>query len=269
MLLRCARMQGGDPTSRRYAYVFYATNDSYAAAVLTVARLLRQLGVRDDIDLLVLHLPLSPPLERAIAEAGIEPRAVSPPRRVRDRAFRDSLTKLRIFELTDYDRIVFVDADAIPLRRLDYLFDIPMAGPVAAPTAYWLPQPLWTSALLVVEPSIASLGRVMRHVEAPRWMRQADMDVVNAAFAGEIQTLRPETFSLNSEWEEDGRSGHFPDPVETRARVSLVHFSALGKPWSYSLKEVRRLRPNAHPIFYELWEEWRRASAEEFTRVGA
>ncbi|MGH2956738.1 MAG: glycosyltransferase [Solirubrobacterales bacterium] len=255
-------MRGGGLKAGRYAYVFYATNDTYAFALLAFARLLRQVGIRDDIDLLALHLPLSPPLEKAIREAGIESRPVSPPRQVRNKRFRDCLTKLRLFELLDYDRVVFADVDAIPLRRLDYLFELPIAGPVAAPLAYWVPQPFWTSALLVVEPSAACRRRVMHHVEAARRSWDCDMDILNAAFAAEIHTLPRDAFCLNSEWEEEDRPGYFPDPVDAYARVSLVHFTALGKPWSYSPEEVHSLRPKAHPIFYELWERWKRASDE-------
>ena len=52
-------MSDDQPTTKnRHAYVFYATNDTYAIAVLVFVRLLRQLGVRDDTDLVVLHLRL-------------------------------------------------------------------------------------------------------------------------------------------------------------------------------------------------------------------
>jgi hypothetical protein len=83
------------------------------------------------------------------------------------------------------------------------------------------------------------------------------MDIVNRAFADEIQTLSPATFCLNSEWEEAGRRSFFADPVEACSSVSIVHFTALGKSWTYATSKARRRRPNAHPQFYDLWDKWR------------
>jgi xylan alpha-glucuronosyltransferase len=262
---------------RRFAYAFYATNDAYAVAALVFARLLQQLGIRRDVDLLTLHLRVSRPLVEAMTAVGITPRRVprlgsrsaSPLRLARRSPFRDSLTKLRVFELAEYDRVVFADVDAIPLKPLDYLFELPLSTAIAAPSAYWLPQPFWTSALLVLEPSNAPWSRVSRHLETTRGDRHYDMDVVNAEFAGEIDTLPAEVFCLNSEWEDQSRPGYFPEPIDAFSRVSVVHFTALGKPWSFSPEEVRRLRPNAHPVFYDLWETWRAARDDVLRRIRA
>jgi hypothetical protein len=43
-----------------FAYVFYATNDIYTIAVIVFVRLLSRLGIRDDTDLVILRLQLSP-----------------------------------------------------------------------------------------------------------------------------------------------------------------------------------------------------------------
>jgi hypothetical protein len=261
---------------RRLAYAFYATDDAYAVAVLVFVRLLRERGVREDIDFVVLHHSLSPGLVQAIAQGGISPRPVpplggtftSPLRRARSSYFRHSLTKLRVFALTEYDRVVFADADALPLKSLDHLFELPMPAAIAAAPAYWPVRQRWTSALMVVEPSAGGWSRVSGHLGRARWRPDHDMDIVNAEFEGEIHSLGPEIFCLNSEWEDKRRQGHFADPLDALARVSVVHFTALGKPWSYPAHEVRRLRPNAHPAFYELWERWRRAREDVLGRNG-
>jgi alpha-N-acetylglucosamine transferase len=244
----------------RHAYVFYATDDAYGVAVLVFVRRLRQLGLAADADVLVLHLPLSPPVVARMDELGIQRREVTGFRQ-RGGYFKDSLVKLRIFELTEYDRVVYLDADALPLRNLDFLSTLPFNDPVAAPSAYWLPQPFWTTALLVVQPSEAIWNRIGPHLERPsaRWH---DMDIVNRELAGEVHPLPSGVFSLNSEWEDVNRRGYFGDPVETYGRVAVVHFTALGKPWSYSDDEVRSLRPDAHEIFVELWATWRKTRAE-------
>jgi alpha-N-acetylglucosamine transferase len=159
---------------------------------------------------------------------------------------------------------VYVDADAIPLRRLDDLFALPLDGPLAAPRAYWLPQPYWCTGLLVVRPSLASWDRVSRHFISAFANRFFDMDIINNEYAGEIITLPTGTFCLDSEWEDVERPGPLGDFGDTYARAAVVHFSALGKPWFYPVEKVRHLRPNAHPIFYELWDMWRKTKQQLF-----
>jgi len=43
--------------------------------------------------------------------------------------FEDTWTKLRVFELITYDKIVFLDADMMICRNMDSLFNIPLPGP--------------------------------------------------------------------------------------------------------------------------------------------
>lgn len=248
----------------RFAFVFYATEENYAIAVLVFVHLLRGLGMRQDADVLVLHLPLAAEILDKMKRVGIATRRVKPFRHVMNGHYRHSFLKLRIFELVEYDRLIFADADAIPLKSLDYLLSLASAAPIAAARAYWLAQPRWTSALLVVQPSLAQWNRTRPHIETARQTGFYDMDILNHEFAQEIESLPPAAFCLNTEWEDANRPGHFPDPVQAYATVSVVHFTALGKPWSCSTSEARRLRPNAHPLFFDLWEKWWMARDEIF-----
>jgi hypothetical protein len=244
-------------SSNRLAFAFYATDENYAVAVVVFVYLLRDLGIREDADVIVLHLPLAPPILQKMARMGITTRVVEPFPVARNEYFRHCLVKLRILELADYERVLFIDADAIPLNNLDDLLSLPISEPIAAPRAYWLRQPFWTSALLVAKPSTAAWTRVRRHLETAASTSCYDMDLINREFAHEIQSLPLTSFCLNSEWEDADRPGFFADPVEAYSSVSVVHFTALGKPWAYSTDEVRSLRPNAHPLFYDMWDKWR------------
>jgi hypothetical protein len=252
------------PSENRLAYVFYATNHAYAIAVLVFVRLLRRLGIRGDADLLLLHLPLPAQLVTKVREVGMVPVLVPSLPYVDYPYFKDCLVKLRIFQLIEYDRVVYVDADAVPLKSLDDLLALPFDGTIAAPRAYWLPQPLWTSALLLARPSVANWDRVSRHFACASKKGHYDMEILNAEFGPEISTLPARILCLDSEWEDASRPGFFGDFDDTRSRVGVVHFTAVGKPWFYSTEVVRRMRPGAHPAFYELWQMWRKTREEIF-----
>ena len=81
-----------------------------------------------------------------------------------DPFWRQSLTKLRFFELTQYNRLIYFDVDGLVLRNMNHLFRLPSA-PVALPRAYWLPQPYMSDQLAVVEPSAKRLHELLHQAE--------------------------------------------------------------------------------------------------------
>lgn len=97
-----------------------------------------------------------------LAAQGWEIREVAPiPNPHRDdellfRRFGASFTKLRAFDLCEYERIVFLDADTIVLRNIDDLFQRP--GFAAAPD-FFMPD-RFNSGVMVVEPSHALFERL-------------------------------------------------------------------------------------------------------------
>jgi hypothetical protein len=244
------------------AYAFYATDNTYAIAAMVCATLLRKAGA--NADFVMVHLPLSPFVMGRLRRMGIRTRLVASLDRSPSWYYRDCLVKLQILHLTDYARVIYLDVDAVPLKSLDDLFTMPLGVPLAAPVAYWLPRPYWSSHLLVVAPSEELWKRVGRRLERTPTDRRYDMDVINAEFGGETHSLPPKLTLLNSEWEDRSRPHAFGDPAEAFRDVSLIHFSALGKPWSFTPQRVRRLRPNAHPEFCRIWELWWQARAEVF-----
>jgi glycogenin glucosyltransferase len=242
------------------AYAFYATDNTYAVAAMVCTTLLRKAGA--SADFVLLHLPLSRFAMRRLRQMSIRTQLVASRDRSPSWYYRDCLVKLQILHLTDYARVIYLDVDSVPLKSLDDFLTMPLGVPLAAPVAYWLPNPCWSSYLLVVAPSEESWKRVRRRLERTPADRRYDMDVINAEFDSEIESLPPKLTLLNSEWEDRRRPFAFEDPAEAFRNVSLIHMTALGKPWSYTPQRVRRLRPNAHPEFYRMWELWWQTRAE-------
>lgn len=44
--------------------------------------------------------------------------------------------------------------------------------------------------------------------------------------------------------------------------VKVLHFTAVGKPWSYPASGIESIRPNAHPLLAEHFRSWRNAARE-------
>ena len=123
MAPRLLRHLFGRPQAKNpLAFVFYSTSARYAAAALVFVHLLRGLGIRGDADVLLLHFPLPPAMLDKARRMGIITRPVTGFRGVPDDHYRHCYVKLRALALREYERILFVDADAIPLKSLDPIF---------------------------------------------------------------------------------------------------------------------------------------------------
>jgi len=141
----------------RYAFVTLVTNADYATGAAALIRSIRATGTKADI--VVLHtggvgaadvarlgalgarmigtdlLPTSETFNRAHARDRLH--AAAPFTKGGKPPFHtplDNFAKLRLWQLTDYDRVVFLDADTLMVRNCDKLFGYPEF--CAAPNVY-------------------------------------------------------------------------------------------------------------------------------------
>lgn len=134
----------------------------------------------------------------------------------------DVMVKLRIFQLFEYDRIVFMDSDMLVKKNLDHLFLLPESSHIAAPRVYFEPEeedstmpnnhPKFCSCLMVVTPTKHMWKRIMTYYdngggsdgddeeeeEEHGYVNERelyDMDLLNKEFGGEV-TFLPGLYEL-------------------------------------------------------------------------
>src|SRR5258708_15860536 len=77
------------------------------------------------------------------------------------------LTKLHIFRLTQFQKIIFLDADVLPIRPLSHLFNIPHEFS-AAPDVGW--PDIFNSGVLVVSPGNDKFNELYELIKTkPSW----------------------------------------------------------------------------------------------------
>ncbi|KAK2627605.1 hypothetical protein QTJ16_003571 [Diplocarpon rosae] len=123
------------PPSTR-AWVTLLTGESYIPGAILLAHSLQKQHSR--YPLIILYTPslpaaLLPALRReaSLSQSILRPTApLTPPqqRPLIAARFEDTWTKLRIFELCEYERLVFLDADMLVRGNMDELFDLPLPG---------------------------------------------------------------------------------------------------------------------------------------------
>ncbi|GAA0771898.1 glycosyltransferase family 8 protein [Roseibium denhamense] len=252
------------PAQSRTAYVTLVTNQDYLMGASALLRSLRQ--TQTTADLVVLATPGVaagdlPELASAGARiAKCERLATSAQfneRHERGRLHKaapftkggkpvfhtplDNFVKLRLWQLTEYDKVVFIDADALVLKNCDRLFDYPEF--CAAPNVY---EGLGdfhrlNSGVFTATPSEATFADMMQRLDEPDvFWRRTDQTFLETYFPDWhglpvfYNMLQYVWFNLPGLWDWD--------------QIHILHYQ-YEKPWQTGHDKADRLRP-----LIELWQ---------------
>lgn len=247
-----------------FAYVTLVTNADYAMGATALVRSLKRTGTQADV--VVLHTggvrpecmePLKA-LGAQLVEAELLPtsaefqlrhqrekfHSVAPFTKGNKPSFHtplDNFAKLRLWELTQYERIVFIDADAIVLRNIDCLFGYPEF--CAAPNVYEGLQDFHrlNSGVFVATPSQETFASMLARLDAPgAFWRRTDQTFLEAFFPHWhglpvfFNMLQYVWFNLPELW--DWKS------------ISVIHYQ-YEKPWEENHPKAQQLK-----LLIDLWQ---------------
>ena len=194
------------PAASVRAYVTLVTNGDYATGAAALIRSLRRTGTSADI--VVMHtggvaaaalaplaalgarlvevalLPTSEAFNAAHARDALH--GAAPFTKGGKPAFHtplDNFAKLRLWQLTEYRAVVFLDADTLVLRNIDRLFAYPEF--CAAPNVYESLADFhrMNSGVFTARPSAATFARMLARLDAPgAFWRRTDQTFLQAFF---------------------------------------------------------------------------------------
>ncbi|RST88042.1 glycosyl transferase [Aquibium carbonis] len=248
----------------RHAFVTLVTNVDYARGAAALIRSLKRAGTKAEV--VVLHtggvaasqlsplkalgarlvaselLPTSDAFNERHARAKLH--ADAPFIRGRKPDFHtplDNFAKLRLWELEEYDRVVFLDADTIVLRSIDRLFGYPEFS--AAPNVYESLSDFHrlNSGVFVAQPSRATFDAMLARLDAPdAFWRRTDQTFLETFFPDWHglpvfdNMLQYVWFNLPELWD--------------WASVRVIHYQ-YEKPWEAAHPRAEQLRP-----LIEMWK---------------
>jgi len=249
----------------RYAYATLVTNADYAMGATALVRSLRLTGTEADI--LVLHTggvtaeALEPvarlgarlvPVELLATSDAFNERhqraklhGAAPFTKGTKPAFHtplDNFAKLRLWQMEEYERIVFLDADTLVLRPIDKLFGYPEFS--AAPNVYESLADFHrlNSGVFVARPSRATFEAMLGRLDAPEaFWRRTDQTFLETFFPDwhglpvTFNMLQYVWFNLPALWDWNS--------------VRVVHYQ-YEKPWEDHDK-AEKLKP-----LIELWRTY-------------
>ncbi len=208
------------PEPPRRAFVTLA-DGRYALGCLALARSLAKVS---DAPLIVLHSdPYAARVLRHLPNVilrKVEP--VDNPNEESQSRFKGVYTKLRMFELLELERAVFVDSDCVFLKSVDELFegdDI-----LAAPDWGSELTPHFNSGVIAFTPSESLRDRVFDAIPSISSSDGGDQGLLNALFGDEVKLLPPEFNTLKR------LPVNHPNLI-SMSDVRILHFVGM-KPWN-------------------------------------
>lgn len=254
-------------------FITICTSDSYVPGVLALNRSLKAVESRYPLYLLTTS-QLSDTSLTQIKGEGIEvlfDAPITPGAYVRHQNeingspnWNNTFFKLRIFGLTQFDKLIYLDSDMIVAANIDYLFDKPHMSAVAAGRGF---NPTWrqlNSGLKVIEPDRQMMDDLLKLVtdEPDPGMLNGqgigDQDIINWYYRTwpENEWLHlPETYNqfvtLIPEYLRSGLLDSFAD-------IKVIHFVGKVKPWAYKSREY--LHALARAVRYRSLKEFRAIS---------
>ncbi|XP_076931551.1 UDP-glucuronate:xylan alpha-glucuronosyltransferase 2-like isoform X2 [Bidens hawaiensis] len=160
-----------------YATVLHSS-ESYVCGAIMLAQTLLKTGTKRDLILLI-DTSISIAKREALAAAGWTIRIIE---RIRNpRAEKNSYneynySKFRLWQLTDYDKIIFIDSDIIVLRNLDIVFSFPQMSAVGNDNS------IFNSGIMVIEPSNCTFMHFMQQTEEIISYNGGDQGFLNEIF---------------------------------------------------------------------------------------
>ncbi|KAL3619906.1 hypothetical protein CASFOL_034818 [Castilleja foliolosa] len=150
----------GNPKREAYATILHSAH-VYVCGAIAAAQSIRMAGSTRDLVILV---------DETITDyhrSGLEQADAY-------NEWNDS--KFRLWQLTDYDKIIFIDADLLVLRNIDFLFQMPEISATGNEAT------LFNSGVMLIEPSNCTFQLLMDHINEIESYNGGDQGYLNEIF---------------------------------------------------------------------------------------
>jgi len=149
-----------------------------------------------------------------------------------------TFTKLNVFNMTEYDKIVYVDADCIVLQGIDEMFDF------NTPSGYLLAHTGELEAgVLVLEPSNETFEELMLFKDEENWVNH-DQTLLDWYFRKHTDKFN----RLGNEYHFCHKLYHNEDPSLIRKKkVKIIEFNGY-KPW------IPDRWKDGEDFYYKIWK---------------
>lgn len=224
-----------------YSYITYLANDSYLIGTLALYNSLLQSKNKYPLTVMV-GKKVTSNSKQQLKKLGIKTILIPTilpknnnllqNKRSGYSQWNNTFSKLYIFNLNQFDKIVFIDSDIFVKKNLDHLFDCPNLSAVVSGKSY-PGNHSWNklnSGLMVIVPEKATFNKLIHTLNSfKKNDTLGDQDIINNYFdnwnRNECLHL-PESYNVIARFEPFFRYKNYP--------IYAIHFTGAKKPWQFS-----------------------------------
>ncbi|RVW32555.1 putative UDP-glucuronate:xylan alpha-glucuronosyltransferase 3 [Vitis vinifera] len=176
-LLAKDRFYSASAHREAYATILHSAH-VYVCGAIAAAQSIRMAGSTRDLVILV-DKTISEYHRGGLEAAGWKIHTIERirnPKAERDAYNEWNYSKFRLWQLTDYDKIIFIDADLLILRNIDFLFEMPEISAIGNNAT------LFNSGVMVIEPSNCTFQLLMDHINEIESYNGGDQGYLNEIF---------------------------------------------------------------------------------------
>jgi len=167
-----------------------------------------------------------------------------------------TFSKLNVWKLIQYKKVVFVDADTMPISNIDDLFDYEELS--ACRDAGW--PDCFNTGLFVLAPSLDTYEALIRRACDEGSFDGGDQGLLNAHFSswshGDIRKHIPFAYNVNP----NASYTYLPAYKYFADQVKMVHFLGAVKPWHYQYANGKVLGQNLTEHTRQFLEQWHKVA---------
>ncbi|KAF2284384.1 hypothetical protein GH714_021328 [Hevea brasiliensis] len=167
----------GNLRREAYATILHSAH-VYVCGAIAAAQSIRLSGSNRDLVILV-DESISVYHRSGLEAAGWKIRTIQRirnPKAEKDAYNEWNYSKFRLWQLTEYDKIIFIDADLLILRNIDFLFGMPEISATGNNAT------LFNSGVMVIEPSNCTFQLLMEHINEIESYNGGDQGYLNEIF---------------------------------------------------------------------------------------
>ncbi|XP_044764652.1 glycogenin-2 isoform X2 [Coccinella septempunctata] len=244
------------------AWVTLATNDSYSLGALVLAHSLKQVGTQKELAILITPGVTNSMRSRlsevfnSVKEVNIlDSKDKANLKLLQRPELGITFTKLHCWQLTEYEKCVFLDADTLVLQNCDELFEREELS--AAPDVGW--PDCFNSGVFVYRPSEETYNSLVQFALDKGSFDGGDQGLLNLYFSDwaqkDISKHLPFIYNVCS----TAFYSYLPAFKQFGKDIKIIHFIGNAKPWlQYFDTESKTVRPSRdlghlEPILQMWW----------------
>ena len=250
----------------KYSFITYLGTDNFLPGILTLNASLKKYNKTYDLVVLVSDLVSdrivslldSKKLKYKLIEQIKNPQELGSD----ERNFKYMYTKLRIFEMFEFDKVVYLDADMLVCNNIEELFSHPhlsavIAGGLHPSNSSWHEL---NAGLLVIEPDKAlfeNLYSLIAHLPSNDGSDQGFLHTFYRDWPSNKKLQLDHRFNVPAVYIDEYSSlHHYKFSYKRRSlttNIAVIHYWGRYKPWDINIRQLKRTNASKLEQSLILW----------------